>query len=151
MLETWPLPILFGHKHSHISQITLYAAVIRCLYADKRPTRTKQLKIVMQLEGCTLESGRLVLRASTRPNPMPPCPIPCRGPVECALDWCAEKVTCRHFSTFADAFQLADPYPGATRQLETNRWIQMMQYLIRDYTGYFYIFLLKSLHCCDGW
>ena len=81
MLETWPLPILFGHKHSQISQITLYAAVIRCLYADKRSTRTKQLKIVMQLEGCTLESGRPVLRASTRPNPMPNPIMPRTGGV----------------------------------------------------------------------
>ena len=77
----------------------------------KRSTRTKQLKIVMQLEGCALEVIPI------------PCSIPsCRGPVECALEWCAEKeVTCRHFSTFAEAFQLADPYPGATPQLETNR------------------------------
>lgn len=43
--------------------------------------------------------------------------MPYARPVECALDWCAEKVTCRHFSTFADAFQLADPYPGGERGL----------------------------------
>ncbi|CAL1169600.1 unnamed protein product [Cladocopium goreaui] len=43
--------------------------------------------------------------------------MPYARPVECALDWCAEKVTCRHFSTFAEAFQLADPYPGGERGL----------------------------------
>jgi hypothetical protein len=83
---------------------------------------------------CWAFSGSFV-----KPQLVPiPCPIPsCRGPVECALEWCARKTfACRHFETLKEAFQLAHPYPGATLQLETNSYcaVRFLKFLSRHRT-----------------
>ena len=136
MLETWPLLILLGQKQRNKSPCMLMSSDVYIQIkrsAAPETTLGRRWKDALRIV-CWAFSGSFV-----QPQPVPtPCPIPsCRGPVECALEWCARKTfACRHFETLKEAFQLAHPYPGATSQLETNSYctVRFLKFLSRDRT-----------------